>query len=117
MMFLNSKKSFRSFRSEYSLRTDFEVPDIFFILQISDKPELQKDSKNSFENYRLKTKETAYSYFGFRKIPCDFFPKPLNKDMFSVFGRFIKDYLRNLTCWEKSKHTVAISCSKSIKNS
>jgi hypothetical protein len=32
------------------------------------------------------------------------FPKPLNKGMCSIFGRFIEDYNRDLTCWEKSKY-------------
>jgi hypothetical protein len=27
----------------------------------------------------------------------------------SAFGRFIDDYLRNLTCWEKTKYGVVIS--------
>jgi hypothetical protein len=44
---------------------------------------------------RLETKETAYN---FRKIPCGH-----SKGIFSDFGRFFEDYLRNLTCWEKSK--------------
>jgi hypothetical protein len=37
------------------------------------------------------------------KITCGPFPMPLKKGIFSVFGRFIDDYLRNLTCWEKSE--------------
>jgi hypothetical protein len=30
-------------------------------------------------------------------------PKPLNPVIFSVFGRFLEDYLRNLTWWKKYK--------------
>jgi hypothetical protein len=48
---------------------------------------------------RLKTKESTF-IFAFRKIPCGLFPKLLEKGTFSVFGRFIEDYLRNLTYWE-----------------
>jgi hypothetical protein len=39
---------------------------------------------------RLKTKETVY--LGLREIPCGPFSKPLNKGIFSDFGRFIEDY-------------------------
>jgi hypothetical protein len=34
---------------------------------------------------------------------------------YSVCGRFFEDYLRNLTCWEKSKYAVVTNSSKSIK--
>jgi hypothetical protein len=37
---------------------------------------------------RLNTKKN-HVYFDFRKIPCDVFPKPLNKGIFSVFEGFI----------------------------
>jgi hypothetical protein len=60
---------------------------------------------------RLKTKD-----FGFRKIPCGVFAKPLNKGIFSDFGRFIEDYLRNLTCWEKLKNRFGLSATKLSKN-
>jgi hypothetical protein len=56
----------------------------------------QKDSKNSFENFTQN--QTNHLYFGFRKISCGLFSKPLNKGIFSVFGRFSEDYFRNLTC-------------------
>jgi hypothetical protein len=46
---------------------------------------------------RLDTKKN-HVYFDFRKIPCGLFPQPLNKGIFSVFGNFIEDYLRNLMC-------------------
>jgi hypothetical protein len=44
------------------------------------------------------------AYFGFRRILWRLLKKPLNKGIFSVFGRFIEDFLRNQTCWEKSKN-------------
>jgi hypothetical protein len=56
---------------------------------------------------RLKTKKTIY--FNFWKIPCCPFLKLLKKGIFSVFERFIEDYLRNLTCWEKSKNKIGLS--------
>jgi hypothetical protein len=37
---------------------------------------------------------------------------PLNKGILSVFGRFIEDYLRNLTWWEKSKNRFGFSALK-----
>jgi hypothetical protein len=45
---------------------------------------------------------------GFRKIPYSFFLEGI----FSVFGRYIEDYLRNLTCWEKSKNRFGLSATK-----
>jgi hypothetical protein len=39
-----------------------------------------------------------------------------NKDILSVFGRFIEDYLRNLKCWEKSKNRFGLSAPKLSKN-
>jgi hypothetical protein len=59
----------------------------------------------------LKTKKKLV-YFGFREIRCGLFLKGI----FSVFGRFIEEYLRNLTCWEKSKHRFGLSTSKLSKN-
>jgi hypothetical protein len=50
------------------------------------------------------------------EILCDHIPKPLNKGIWSVFGRFIEDYLRNLTCWEKSKNRFGFSAPKLSKN-
>jgi hypothetical protein len=37
---------------------------------------------------------------------------PLNKDIFSVFGRLIEDYLRNLMSWEKYKNRFGLSAPK-----
>jgi hypothetical protein len=54
-------------------------------------------------------------YFGFRKITCSLFPKPLNKDIFSVFGRLNEEYLRNLTCWEKSENRFGLNAPKLTK--
>jgi hypothetical protein len=55
-----------------------------------------RGSKNNFEN---KTQnQRNHIYFGSQKIPRCLFPKPINQGIFSVFGRFIEDYLRNLTC-------------------
>jgi hypothetical protein len=57
---------------------------------------------------------------GAQKIPKTILKNKLNtketpnKGMISVFERFIEYYLRNLTCWEKSKYTVEINSSKSI---
>jgi hypothetical protein len=44
------------------------------------------------------------------------FSKPSNKDILNVFGKFIEDYLRNLTCWENSKNRFVISTPKLNKN-
>jgi hypothetical protein len=70
---------------------------------------------------RLKTKETKYTvvFVKYLERPQGILRKQqlLNKVMFSVFGRFIEDYLRNLTCWKKSMYAVVINSSKSIKNS
>jgi hypothetical protein len=57
---------------------------------------------------RLKTKETTL----FVKYIVAFFLS-LNKGIFSVFRRFIEDYLRTLMCWEKSKNRIG---SKNKKN-
>jgi hypothetical protein len=51
---------------------------------------------------RLKTKETTYTLvFGNTLLS-------LSEGIFIVFGRFIEKYLRNLTCWEKSKKQIRI---------
>jgi hypothetical protein len=58
-----------------------------------------RDSKNNFEN---KTQnQRNHLYFGSQKIPCCLFPEPINQGIFSLFGRFIEEYLSNLTCWKK----------------
>jgi hypothetical protein len=94
MVFLNDKKSFQSLRSEYSLKI-WKFSDIFYF---TDLMRQTKDKKipRTILKIRLKTKV----YFCFRKIPCGLIPKPLNVRFFTVFGRFIENYLRNLTCWE-----------------
>jgi hypothetical protein len=46
---------------------------------------------------RLKMKETTYTLVF---VKCLWSLSEANKAMFSVFGIFIDDYLRNLTCWE-----------------
>jgi hypothetical protein len=50
--------------------------------------------------------QKRFPKFGFRKIRSGLFPKPLDKGIFSVFGIFIDDYLRNLTFWEKLKKQI-----------
>jgi hypothetical protein len=42
--------------------------------------------------------------------------KPLKQGIFRVSGIFIEDYLRNLTCWEKSKYRFGINAPKLSKN-
>jgi hypothetical protein len=54
----------------------------------------------------LITEETAYT-LDFRK---NFVVSSWSQlGIFSAFGRFIEDYLSNLTCWEKTKYGVVIS--------
>jgi hypothetical protein len=61
---------------------------------------------------KLKTIETTYTLV-FGKRPSCLFPKPLNYDIiFSVFGRFIEDYLRILKFWEISKNRFRLSAPK-----
>jgi hypothetical protein len=75
MFFLNSK----GMESEYFLKKDVTNSRNLLFYRFEAKQRCWKDSKKV--------------YFGFRKIPCGLFPK----DIFSVFGRLIEDYLRNLT--------------------
>jgi hypothetical protein len=63
---------------------------------------------------RLTTKETTYTLV-FVKYLVVSFPS-LSKKEFGVSGIFIEDYLRNLTCWEKSKNKFGLSTPKSSKN-
>jgi hypothetical protein len=51
---------------------------------------------------KLITKETTYT--------LDF-----GKHIFVSFRRFIEDYLRNLTCWDKTKYGFGINSRKSMK--
>jgi hypothetical protein len=78
-----------------------------------------KDTKKfpkTFLKTKLKTKETTYTLV-FGRRPSWVFPKPLNLDIiFSVFGRFIEDYIRILTFWEKSKNRFGLSAPKLTKN-
>jgi hypothetical protein len=46
-------------------------------------------------------------------MPCGIFAKPLNKGIFSVFGRFIEDYLRK---FGKFKNRFGRSATKLSKN-
>jgi hypothetical protein len=94
MRFLNSKKSFQSLRSEYSLRTDLEVPDISYFTDFRQTRGAKKIPKTDL-NIKLKTKETSYTLV-FVKYLVVSFRSHSNKGMFSVFVRFIEDYLRNL---------------------
>jgi hypothetical protein len=88
-MFLKFKKSFQSLRSENSLRTDLEVSRHF----------LRTRGAKKIPKTILKTRNLInHVYFDIREIPCDLFSKPLNKGIFSVFGRFIEDGLRHLMC-------------------
>jgi hypothetical protein len=50
------------------------------------------------------------------KISSGLYTEPLNKGIFSVFGRFIEDYLRSLTSWEKSKNKFGLSALKLSEN-
>jgi hypothetical protein len=99
--------------SKYFLRTDLEVSRDFLFNRFETDQRCLEDSKNSFEN---KTQnQTNHVYFGFHKIAYGLFSKPLISGIFSVIGKFIEDYLKILTCWEKYKYAVVISSSKSIK--
>jgi hypothetical protein len=52
-------------------------------------------------------------YFDFVKYIVASFPTPkLLKEFFSVSGIFIEEYLRSLTCWEKSKNRFGLSAPK-----
>jgi hypothetical protein len=39
-----------------------------------------------------------------------------SQGIFSVSGIFIEDYLKSLTCWEKSKNRFGLGASKLSKN-
>jgi hypothetical protein len=82
MMFLNSKKSFQSLGSEYSLRmADLKVSRYFLFYSFG---------TNKTPKTVLKTRlSTEGTYFGFR-----LFPKPFKEGILSVFGRFVEEYLR-----------------------
>jgi hypothetical protein len=86
-----------------------KFPDISYLTDLRRTRSAKKIPKTV-----LKTRQNQrnHVYFDFRKIYCGLFSKPLNKGIFSVFGRFIEDYLRNLMCWENSKNRFGISASK-----
>jgi hypothetical protein len=63
---------------------------------------------------RLKTKDHAN--FAFRKIPCGFYPNPLDKCILSVFGRLIEYYYQVPECWEKSKNKFGLCAPNLSKN-
>jgi hypothetical protein len=109
-VFLNSMKSFKSLSAVF-LENGLGSFQTFLILKISDELEVLKRFKKQFWK-----QDSNNVYFDFRKISCGLFPRPLNKGIFSVFGRFIENYLRNLTCWEKSTHRFGRSASKLSKN-
>jgi hypothetical protein len=88
--------------SEYFLRSDLEISREFLFYRFEKDQKCLKDSKNSFEN---NTQNIRYHVcFDVVKYLVVFFPKPLKVGIFSVSGKFIEDYSRNLTCWEKSKN-------------
>jgi hypothetical protein len=84
MRFLNPKKIIQGLGTEVLLKRTWKFLFIFYYTDVRQT----RDAKR-------------FKKFGFRKIPYGLLPKPLNKDIFSVFGIFTDDYLRNLTFWEK----------------
>jgi hypothetical protein len=70
-------------------KTNLKVSKHFLFYRFEKNQRCKKDSKNSFENETQKRRNQLY--FGFRKIPCCLFPQPLNKGIFSVFGRYSKN--------------------------
>jgi hypothetical protein len=102
MMFLKIQEIF----SEHEIRVFLEKGhgsfQTFLILQFWNKPDVLKTFQKPFWKLDLKPKKPRI--LGFRKIPCDHFPKPLKEGIFSVSGIFIEHYLMNLTFWEKSKN-------------
>jgi hypothetical protein len=62
---------------------------------------------------RLKIKETTYTFVFVKNLVASF---PSHLGIFSVYGRFIADYLQILTCWKKSKYANVIISSNLIEN-
>jgi hypothetical protein len=60
MMFLNSKMSFQSLRSEYSLWTDLEVSKHLLFYRFQTNQKCSKDFKNKFEN-KTQNQRTTYT--------------------------------------------------------
>jgi hypothetical protein len=92
---------------------------ILLILQIWDKSDVPKTFQKQFWKLDSKPKKPRFHVSTkpwFRKIPCGLFSKPLKEGIFSVSGIFIENYLRNLTCWEKSKNRFGLSEPKLSKN-
>jgi hypothetical protein len=104
--------------SEHGIRVFLEKRLIcfqtFLILKIWDKPEVLKRFQKQF--WKLVQKPKKPRIFWFRKIPCGLFPKPFKEGIFNVFGIFIEDYLKNLTCWKKSPNRFGLSAPKLSKN-
>jgi hypothetical protein len=83
--------------------------------QIWDKPDVLERFQNQFWKLESKLKKPRVLWLS--KVPCCLFLKPLKEGIFIAFGRFIKDYLRAVTCWEKTKYGVVINSWKPMKKS
>jgi hypothetical protein len=82
MMYLNSKKSFQSTGSEYSMRKDLEASRHFLFYRFETNQRCLKDPKNSFEN---KTQnQRNHLYFDFVKYFVVSIPSH-SKRAFSLF--------------------------------
>jgi hypothetical protein len=102
------QKDFSELVTRVFLENGLESFQLFFLFyRFETNQRCKKDSKNRFE--KNTQNQRNHIYFGFRKIRCGLIPKPLNKGMSSVFERFIEEYLRNLTCWEKSENRFGLS--------
>jgi hypothetical protein len=116
--FQNDVFNLQKYFSEHEIRVfienELESFHTFFILQIWDKPEVIKIFQKQFWKQDSKSKKPCVLWF--RKILCSFFSKLLKVAIFSVSGIFIEDYLRNLTCWKKSKNRFGLSAPKLSKN-
>jgi hypothetical protein len=95
MIFLNSKKSFQSMGSEYSLKRDWKFPEMSYFIDLR-QTRCANNIPIQFWNLISKPKKPGLLWFC--KIHCCRFPKPLKEGIFSVSGIFIKDYLRNQMC-------------------
>jgi hypothetical protein len=81
---------------QLKIRRTWQFPDITYFTDLIHTKDAKKIPKTVLKT-RHKTKEITYNLM----LPCGLFLKPLNKDIFSIFGRFIEYYLRNLTGWKK----------------
>jgi hypothetical protein len=66
---------------------NLEIPEIHYFTYLRKTRDAKKIPKTVLKP-RLKRNHINFS---FQKILCSLFPKPLNKSIFSVFGRFIED--------------------------